>query len=187
MIDSDDEDEDGYTEPMQENTVSQQPKDVKGKAAQAAPPKQGYGLFDEDEDMDDDSGSDQTGRCPLLYCSSLSSQLAFCHPHHRRHPCHDGIIQSSLWFIHASLGMSNRIAQHICAHLPKSGLKALSDRFLTQYCVGCFQNCGFAGGVHLDDDAEQDREVHSQTMASGELMLEDDDMPSGLSGSWLLV
>jgi len=41
--------------------------------------------------------------------------------------------------------------------------------------------------VHLDDEAEQDGEVHSQTMASGDLMLKDDDMPSGLSGSWLLV
>jgi len=78
LIDSDDEDEDGYTEPMQENTAPQQPKDVKGKAAQAAPPKQGYGLFDEDEDMDDDLGSDQTGQCRLLHCSILSSQLAFC-------------------------------------------------------------------------------------------------------------
>ena len=81
LIDSDDEDEDGYTEPMQENTAPQHPKDVKGKAAQPAPPKQGYGLFDEDEDMDDDLGSDQTGQCPLLHCSILSSQLAFCHPH----------------------------------------------------------------------------------------------------------
>lgn len=67
---------------MQENTAPQQPKDMKGKAAQAAPPKQGYGLFDEDEDMDDDLGSDQTGQCPLLHCSSLSSQLAFRHLHH---------------------------------------------------------------------------------------------------------
>ncbi|KAL0018702.1 hypothetical protein WJX79_002745 [Trebouxia sp. C0005] len=94
LLDSDDEDEDGYTEPMQENTAPQQPKDVNGKAAQAAPSKQGYGLFDEDEDMDDDLGSDQTG------------------------------------------------------------------------------------GVHLDGNAEQDGEVHSQTMASGELMLEDNDLPS---------
>ena len=82
MLDSDDEDEDGYTEPMQENTAPQQPKDVNGKAAQAAPSKQGYGLFDEDEDMDDDLGSDQTGQCRLLHRSILSSQLALCHPHH---------------------------------------------------------------------------------------------------------
>ncbi len=74
LLDSDDEGEDGYTEPMQENTAPQQPKDVEGKAAQAAPPKQGYGLFDEDEDMDDDLGSDQTGQCPLLYCNAAVCQ-----------------------------------------------------------------------------------------------------------------
>lgn len=51
---------------MQESTPPQPPKDFKGKAAQAAPPKQGYGLFDEDEDMDDDLGSDQTGQCPVF-------------------------------------------------------------------------------------------------------------------------
>ncbi len=62
---------------MQENTAPQQPKDVKGKAAQAAPSKQGYGLFDEDEDMDDDLGSDQTGQRPVLHCSLLSSQSTF--------------------------------------------------------------------------------------------------------------
>ena len=61
LFDSDDEEEDVLVEPMQESTPPQPPKDFKGKAAQAVPPKQGYGLFDEDEDMDDDLGSDQTG------------------------------------------------------------------------------------------------------------------------------
>lgn len=63
-------------------------------------------------------------------------------------------------------------------------------------CSGtsCFcqqlQPClSFAGGVNLDDDddADRDPEMTSQPMTSEDSMLEDDDMPSGLLGSWLLI
>lgn len=63
-----DEDEGGSQVPMQEKkliqpqTQAQPPKDAptgfKDKADSAA---QGYGLFDDNEMMEDDSGSDQTG------------------------------------------------------------------------------------------------------------------------------
>ena len=64
LSDSDDEDEGGSQVPMQERTQTQvQPlQQAAGGTDRAAPAKQGYGLFDEDENMDDDSGSDQTGR-----------------------------------------------------------------------------------------------------------------------------
>ncbi|KAL3138125.1 hypothetical protein ABBQ38_005353 [Trebouxia sp. C0009 RCD-2024] len=64
LSDSDDEDEGGSQVPMQERTQTQvQPlQQAAGVTDRAAPAKQGYGLFDEDENMDDDSGSDQTGR-----------------------------------------------------------------------------------------------------------------------------
>ena len=38
-----------------------------------------------------------------------------------------------------------------------------------------------------NDDADRDPEMTSQPMTSGDSMLEDDDMPSGLLGSWLLI
>ena len=64
----DDEDDGGSQVPMQEKTQTQQQKQTQppkqastGVTDKAAPVRQGYGLFEEDELMDDDSGSDQTG------------------------------------------------------------------------------------------------------------------------------
>ncbi len=69
LFESDDEDDE--LEAMQESTPPQPSKDVNGNAAKGAPPKQGYGLFDEDEDMDDDLGSDQTGWSVCSFASLL--------------------------------------------------------------------------------------------------------------------
>ena len=67
----DDEDDGGSQVPMQEKsqpqTQMQPPKQAStGVTDKAAPVRQGYGLFDEDELMDDDSGSDQTGMLDSL-------------------------------------------------------------------------------------------------------------------------
>ena len=70
-----DEDDGGSQVPMQEKTQAQPqtqtqpPKQAStGVTDKAAAVRQGYGLFDEDQIMDDDSGSDQTGMpdSPLL-------------------------------------------------------------------------------------------------------------------------
>jgi len=47
-----------------------------------------------------------------------------------------------------------------------------------------------AGGVNLDDEADEEPETSSQPVnhaTSGEMMSEDDEMPSGLLGSWLII
>ena len=66
LSESDDEDDGGSQVPMQEKTPiqtqAQPPKQAMGVTDKAVPAKQGYGFFDEDESMEDDSGSDQTGR-----------------------------------------------------------------------------------------------------------------------------
>ena len=63
---------------MQEKTPPQPQKQAVSSKDKAAPAKQGYGLFDEDENMDDDSGSDQTGKqgkmllsLPVFHCAVL--------------------------------------------------------------------------------------------------------------------
>ena len=82
LSDSDDEDEGGSQVAMQEKSPPQPQKKAVVSTDKAAPAKQGYGLFDEDENMDDDSGSDQTGRhgnllpsLPALYCAVLTRCL----------------------------------------------------------------------------------------------------------------
>ena len=60
LFDSDD--EGGDVEAMQASTPPQPLKNTSGVSTPAVPAKQGYGLYDEDEDMDDDQGSDQTGQ-----------------------------------------------------------------------------------------------------------------------------
>ena len=73
MIDSSDDEDEGQTGPMQEKTPPAKPaqasknsapaKDAQNGEGQSGAPLSRFGFFDEDEEMDDDMGSDQTGNC----------------------------------------------------------------------------------------------------------------------------
>ena len=120
LSDSDDEDDGGSQVPMQERTPPQLRQQASGSADKAATAQQGFGLFDEDENMDDDSGSDQTGAqgipSPAYMLAStplLSWQMILTHNH-----CHDDHMDAPPIGVHL-LGDSCCIA--FAEHLAASG------------------------------------------------------------------
>lgn len=64
-------------------------------------------------------------------------------------------------------------------HVPAAQC-AVSPLSVSVYCA--------VGGVGLDSDRDLDRASQPMSRAtSGDIMGEDEDMPSGLLGSWLLI